>query len=196
MEFLSLLLTTLNLCKKLIKHIKSRKYTFILAFLLVVLGVLFLTKKITFGDLQSDRYDYMVQVIGISDGDSFTGLTKDNQEIHYRIYGIDAPEMSQPFSNEARKFLSELIYKKEVGIIVIESLDKYDREIVQVFVSDSLDVGAEMLKNGLAWHYRRFDSSLDYDLYEQFEFTAETNKIGLWSQPDAESPWIYRNSKK
>ena len=180
----------------IVTTIRSRKSTLISIFLLVILGVLFLTKKITLRDFQSDKYDYTVQVIGISDGDSFTGLTNDNREIRYRIYGIDAPEMSQPFSNEARKFLSGLIYRKEVGIVVIEPLDKYNREIVQVFVSDSLDVGAQMLKNGLAWHYRRFDKSLEYDLYEQLELTAEINKIGLWSQPDAESPWRYRNSNK
>ncbi len=179
------------------RKLKSRKYTLILVFLLGVMGILFLTKKLTFQDFQlNDKFDYTVQVIGISDGDSFTGLTKDNQEIRYRIYGIDAPEMSQPFSNEARKFLSGLIYRKEVGIVVIEPLDKYDREIVKVFISDNFDVGAEMLKNGLAWHYRRFDSSLDYDHYEQLELAAETNKLGLWSQPDAESPWRYRNSNK
>lgn len=177
------------------RRLKSRKYTLVLVLLLGVIGVLFLTKKITFQDFQSGKFDYTVRVIGISDGDSFTGLTKDNQEIRYRIYGIDAPEMFQPFSNEARKLLSELIYRKEVGIVVVEPLDKYDREIVKVFIGDSLDVGAEMLKNGLAWHYRRFDSSPEYDLYEQLELTAEANKKGLWSQPDAESPWRYRSNK-
>lgn len=180
------------------RKLKSRKYTLILIFLLGVLGILFLTKKITWQDFKStnEKFDYTVRVIGISDGDSFTGLTGDNQEIRYRIYGIDAPEMSQPFSNEARKFLSGLIYQKEVGIVIIVPADKYDREIVQVFTSDSTDVGAEILKNGLAWHYRRFDSSLEYDHYEQLELNAKTNRLGLWSQPDAESPWRYRNSNR
>ncbi len=179
---------------KLIKFIKSRKYVLVTIGLLIVLAILFATDKLSWNDFQktSERYDYTVQVIGISDGDSFTGLTKDNQEIRYRIYGIDAPEMSQPFSNEARKHLSGLIYKKHIGIIVI-SADKYNRDVVQVFTPYGKDVGAEMLKNGLAWHYRRFDSSLEYDHYEQLEMEAETNRTGLWSQPDAESPWKYRN---
>lgn len=177
---------------------KSKKYILVTVGLLIVLAVLFATDTLSWNDFRknSTEYEYTVKVIKISDGDSFTGLTKDKQEIRYRIYGIDAPEKSQPFSNEARKLLSKLIYQKEIGIVIVEPFDKYNREVVQVFISDSVDVGAEMIKNGLAWHYRRFDSSIEYDYYEQLEFQAQKNKIGLWSQPDAESPWRYRNSNR
>jgi endonuclease YncB( thermonuclease family) len=33
-----------------------------------------------------------VKVVGISDGDTFTGLNRDNHQLKFRIHGIDAPE--------------------------------------------------------------------------------------------------------
>lgn len=177
----------------MIKFLKSRKYAITTVILLVILGILFYTDRLP--DTTSGS-DYTVKVVGISDGDSFTGLTKDNQQIRYRIFGIDAPEKSQPFSNEARKLLSDLIYRKKVNLILVEPSDNYSREVVRVFIADSIDVGAEMIKNGLAWHYRHFDVSSNYFQYEQLEQQARENKIGLWSLPNAENPSKFRKEHR
>ena len=34
---------------------------------------------------------FQVKVVGISDGDTFTGLNRDNIQLKFRIQGIDAP---------------------------------------------------------------------------------------------------------
>ena len=47
--------------------------------------------------------DYCVQVVGITDGDTFKGLTKEKEEIKYRIYGIDAPEKKQAFGTKSKE---------------------------------------------------------------------------------------------
>jgi endonuclease YncB( thermonuclease family) len=69
--------------------------------------------------VESNQYDYYIQVIGVSDGDTFKGLTQEKIEIRFRIYGIDAPEKKQPFSNKlnctpefGQKTL-EFIYEQE-----------------------------------------------------------------------------------
>ena len=44
---------------------------------------------------------FQVTVIGISDGDTFTGLNRDNLQLKFRIHGIDAPEKKQAFGTKA-----------------------------------------------------------------------------------------------
>lgn len=120
--------------------------------------------------------DYYVQVVGIVDGDTFDGLTKDKIEIRFRIYGIDAPEKKQAFNDKSKKYLSDLIYGKRVGIKVQKKRDGYGRPIVWVYSPDGKDVGAEMIKAGMAWHFTEYDKSQEYSNLEDF---ARRNKTGL-----------------
>ncbi len=177
---------------------KKRKKIIIITFASFVMAIVFSTKINLWNNLRqvSDKQNYTVQVVGIADGDSFTGLTDEKQKLRFRIHGIDAPEKSQPFSNEARKQLSDLIFQKQIKVVMVESDDKYNRKLVQVFTPDGKDVGAEMLKNGLAWQYRRTNNKEDYERYSQLESDAREEKIGLWSQPNPESPWKFRSRNK
>ena len=74
--------------------------------------------KITVGKtnvIEYQKHDYetiekdSLKVIGISDGDSFKVLFK-NQELKIRIHGIDAPERNMPFYLTSKKYLSHLIF--------------------------------------------------------------------------------------
>jgi endonuclease YncB( thermonuclease family) len=132
--------------------------------------------------------DYCVKVVGITDGDTFTGLTNKNEQIKYRIYGIDAPERKQAYGTKSKEHLSELIFGKTVGIKV-ESTDRWGRLIVWVFTPDRKDVGAEMLKAGMAWHFKRYDNS---ELYDKLENEAKMKRIGLWADGKSVAPWEYR----
>lgn len=139
---------------------------------------------------KKDNHDYEIFVIGVSDGDTFSGLTHTEKiEIRYRIYGIDAPEKSQPFANKSKEYLADLIFNKKVKIKVETKRDRYGRPIVRVFTSDGKDVGAELLKNGLAWHYKEYDDSEEYALFEE---EARNKKTGLWSDKSSVAPWEYR----
>ncbi len=42
------------------------------------------------------------RVIKVTDGDTFTLLTSDKEQIKIRLHGIDAPEWSQPYSKVSR----------------------------------------------------------------------------------------------
>lgn len=53
---------------------------------------------------ENENYDYCVKVIFISDGDTFRGLTEDNEEIKFRIFGIDAPERHQAFGKRSTQY--------------------------------------------------------------------------------------------
>ena len=135
--------------------------------------------------------DYCVQVVGITDGDTFKGLTKENEEIKYRIYGIDAPEKKQAFGTKSKEYLSNLIFGKTVGIKV-DSKDRYGRLIVWVITPDGKDVSAEMIKAGMAWHYKQYD---DTELYETLETEAKGNHTGLWLDNESIAPWEFRKKK-
>lgn len=50
------------------------------------------------------------QVVGVSDGDTFSCLTNDNTQLK----NIDAPETKQDFSQVSKKALSDLTYNKSV----------------------------------------------------------------------------------
>ena len=138
------------------------------------------------------QYDYYIQVVGITDGDTFKGLTQDKIEIRFRIYGIDAPENKQAFSDKSKQYLSDLIYGKRVGIVVQKKSDGYGRPVVWVYTPENKDVSAEMLKAGMAWHYKQYDKSAKYS---ELESEARNHKIGLWSDNNPIAPWDFRKKK-
>ncbi len=134
-------------------------------------------------------YDYQIRVISITDGDTFKGLTKEEKiEIKYRIYGIDAPEKSQDFGIKSKDYLSDLIAGETVGIIT-DSQDRYGRYIVWVYTPDGKDVSAEMIKAGMAWHYKEYDET---ELYKKLEIKARKKKAGLWVDKEPVAPWQFR----
>jgi endonuclease YncB( thermonuclease family) len=140
----------------------------------------------------NENFDFTVKVVGISDGDTFKGLTNSNAQIKFRIQGIDAPEMKQPYSQRSKQLLSDLIFDKTVKIRIKE-IDHYGRIVAYVFTPDGKDVSAEMLKAGMAWHYKTYDTSEEYSKLEK---TARDNKIGLWEVANPTAPWDYRKAKK
>lgn len=135
-----------------------------------------------------------MKVIKIVDGDTFDGLTKDFKQVRVRLAAFDAPEKGQPYGNNARQKLSELLFGKEV-VVVMTGKEHYSRMIAKVYTKDSVDVVAEMLKSGMGWHFKRFDNNL---LYHNMEEEARNAHVGLWHQ-DAHTPiapWIWRKMSK
>ena len=139
---------------------------------------------------ENDFCDYCVKVVSISDGDTFRGLTKDNEEIKFRIYGIDAPEKHQAFGNKSQQHLSSLIFGETVGIKV-QSTDHFGRQVVWVYTPDKKDVAAEMLKAGMAWHFKKYDKSKEY---ASLEDEARLRRLGLWIDKNPIAPWNFRRN--
>lgn len=132
------------------------------------------------------------KVIAITDGDTFKLLTQDSTQIKVRVANIDCPEKKQPFYQKAKQFTSEAIFSKNVTIKVLKK-DRYRRFVAQVIYNDSLELGHQLVKHGYAWHFVKYskDSQLT-----ALESQAREMKLGLWSDPNAMSPWEWRNRKK
>ena len=136
--------------------------------------------------------EYTGKVVGISDGDTLTLLVPDGasfKQIKVRLGEIDTPESKQPYGTRARQTLSDLAYNQQARVVV-QDTDRYGRTVGRVYVG-SVDVNAEMVKQGAAWAYRQYlkDQSL-----LALEAEAKAAKRGLWGLPEAERcpPWDWR----
>ena len=90
------------------------------------------------------------KVVGITDGDTLTLLVAEKQ-YRIRLAGIDCPEKGQPFGTKAMQALSNKVFGKTVTMLSMGK-DRYGR-ILGVVFSDGC-VNAELVREGLAWHYK------------------------------------------
>lgn len=127
------------------------------------------------------------KVIKITDGDTIVVLTEDNEQIKIRLEGIDCPESSQDFGTKAKQATSDICFGKQVKIIK-SGEGRYGRTLGYVMVGD-VNVNEELLRLGMAWHYKQYNKDPELTELEQ---EARTNKVGLWSQANPIAPWEFR----
>lgn len=127
------------------------------------------------------------KVVAIHDGDTLSVLQR-GRAIKLRLNAIDAPELHQPFGQQSRKSLSSLCYGKFASIET-EAHDKYDRVVAQISCS-GLNVNAEQIRRGMAWHYLKYSDSAEL---QGLENEARERRRGLWSSRKPEAPWDYRH---
>ena len=134
------------------------------------------------------------KIIKIIDGDTvYFQANNDDGYKKLRLVGIDAPEMKQPFGKESRQCLANLINNKLVQIITYGE-DRYKRTLAKIII-EKIDINQAMIKNGCAWFYRRYKNTLGKDdqvMYDKAEIFAIENKKGLFSNQEAEAPWVWR----
>jgi len=131
------------------------------------------------------------RVVGVSDGDTLTALDADNQKHKVRLHGIDAPEIGQPFGTKSREALGRLAVKK-TATLHLKGRDRYGRDLARVEV-DGLDVNVELVKDGLAWHYVRYDKSPELAKAER---EAREAKRGVWADKEPIPPWEWRATER
>ena len=134
---------------------------------------------------------FSARVVGITDGDTITVLRGGNEQVKVRLEGIDTPERGEPFSAQAKRFISSLVFGKQVGIQVKE-LDRYGRTVARVIV-DGTDTSLALVQAGLAWHYTRYSDDADL---ARGENVAKSAGIGLWSLPNPAPPWGLRQRQQ
>lgn len=127
------------------------------------------------------------RVVAIADGDTLTVLDDANAQHKIRISGIDAPEKSQPFGTAARRRLGELVAGQTVALEV-RGRDKYGRTLARVAIKGQ-DIGEQLVGEGLAWHYKRFDNDA---ALAAAEAKARAARRGLWSDKEPVPPWEWR----
>lgn len=114
-------------------------------------------------------------VVGISDGDTFTLLTSEKQQVKIRLAEVDAPESRQPYGNKSKQALSGLIFGNDVRVVV-QTTDRYGRTVERPYVG-TLDVCEEMVRAGAAWVYRVY--VVDQSLFD-IEKESRASGRGIW----------------
>lgn len=127
-------------------------------------------------------------VVGVKDGDTVVVLDSLNHQTTLRLAEIDCPEKNQPFGTKAKQFTSDQIYRKEIKYVVTD-IDRYGRSIAMIYYDDNKYLSAALIKNGLAWHYKRYSISEEL---ANFENSARLQKVGLWYDKNPIEPWEWR----
>ncbi|MGE4302182.1 MAG: thermonuclease family protein [Victivallaceae bacterium] len=113
-----------------------------------------------------------VTVARVIDGDTFVSTSGQ----HYRLWGVDAPEVGQSWSAEATAALTELTTGQTVSIE--PKGQSYDREVVRTTVEGE-DISAELARRGLAhWEPQFAPRSAGYS---EAEAEARAAGRGIWS---------------
>ena len=128
------------------------------------------------------------RVVSVADGDTITILGDENTQYKIRLNAIDAPEKSQAFGQKSKQQLSNYVFGKDITV-TWKSKDKYGRVLGTVFVGGK-DINLQMVRDGFAHHYKRFDNS---PAYAAAETEARQNRRGLWSDPNPIPPEDYRH---
>ncbi len=131
-------------------------------------------------------------VVGISDGDTIKVLAS-GQAVTVTLYGIDAPEVGQDYSNKAKQALSALVFGQTVTVEAKET-DRYKRTIGKILLQDGRSANEELVSQGYAWWYQKY-AKKDARLRD-LEALAKSSKRGLWADQRPVPPWEYRGSGK
>lgn len=153
-------------------------------YLTVILAIFLLSFVVfkTYSNTKKEDLPDHIIVKYVIDGDTFVG----NDNIHYRLIGIDTPELAkaykspQPFALEAKEFVFKLIYGKRVFLAFDNQIyDKYNRRLAYVYVTKQQMLNEMLLKEGLAKVYRKQDFAFKKRFYE-IQDQAQKYKVGLW----------------
>ena len=127
------------------------------------------------------------KVVGVTDGDTLT-LRTETETLRVRLEAIDTPE----HGTKAKQALSDMVFGQSVTI-ESSGKDRYGRTLGTVFSQSKGNVNAELIRMGMAWHYRQYSQSTALQGFEDY---ARENKIGLWTDPNPIPPWEWRRGKR
>jgi endonuclease YncB( thermonuclease family) len=137
-------------------------------------------------------YEKIVGYPTVHDGDS---LKIGKQKI--RLYGIDAPELSQKCRLQkekhscgisSRDYLIQFINNQEVSCEKIDT-DRYKRIVARCYVNGT-DINKNMVRTGHALAYTTYSKD-----YIEVQKLAKEERIGIWNYK-FEEPWNFRKKSK
>lgn len=138
-----------------------------------------------------------VRIRRVIDGDSlevkYAGLFSFlRRPFPVRLYGIDAPELAQPYGQESRKQLEALVRRGGIRMEAVAA-DRYGRTVGLLYRQrrHGQSINVEMVRSGMAWWYRRYGGR---DLgFPEAEAEAKRRRRGVWRHGDRiRRPWDYR----
>lgn len=113
----------------------------------------------------------------IIDGDTFEIETGEK----VRLIGINTPEISDIFGQEAKQHLADLIEGKTIDLQTDNfsaDRDRYSR-LLRYVILDGIDINKKMISDGFAFAYLKYHFEKANDYKEAQLTSSEANK-GMW----------------
>lgn len=131
------------------------------------------------------------KLVRVLDGDTVEVIHNGKAE-RVRLAQIDCPEKNQPFGQSAKRFVLEIAAQRIVAVEV-ETIDRYDRIVGEVFLPDGSNLNKQIVSAGFAWQYKIYSKDTEYfDL----EKSARDARRGLWQEEAPVAPWEWRKVQR
>ena len=139
--------------------------------------------------VHSLAFAYSGKVVAVQEGDRLTML-HNGKKLTVQLYGIDAPELKQPYGNEARTFLDAFTKEETVEVEPVGAVKKGSLTGMAFLGSDNIN--ELLLLKGQAWVDRARCTTDICAKWIKMEEAAKATQKGLWSDPQAMPPWEFR----
>lgn len=129
-------------------------------------------------------------VVRVSDGDTFwVEPAGGGRPVKVRLQGIDAPEICQPWGEQAKRALEALALGQRVRVESV-AVDAHGRSLARVLRDDE-DLAAALVRAGQAWSHRFRGYPGPYAAEES---AARAERRGLFADPAAVPPRSFRRA--
>ncbi|MDR1396673.1 MAG: thermonuclease family protein [Desulfarculales bacterium] len=141
--------------------------------------------------------DWNGRITKIADGDILTMVTDDNRTLTFRLFAVDCPEPGQPYAQQARDLVKELVLDDPRLVTALEELrDQVGQVLAVVVLADGSTLNDRLLMEGLAWFDFRLCGENSFckgmmDLEKQ----ARDQRRGLWADQNPLPPWDFKASQ-
>jgi micrococcal nuclease len=130
------------------------------------------------------------KVTRVIDGNTLEFMSSEGDKYTILLSGIDCPELTQSFGDEARICLEKLSLNKS-AYVTIKGKDRAGNSVAEVLIGGKKDPRIHLLKEGLAWtDERNAESEL-----ESYKLASQSKKKGLWKDENPTPPWTYRRQQ-
>lgn len=130
------------------------------------------------------------RVVSVEEGDVLR-VQRDTSVVTVQLYGIDTPELGQPYGREARHYVADRVLQDTVAVTVKERGKEASLSGI-VKTPDGTSLNADLLRRGLAWWHNR--NAPDAAHLQALEQKAQNANRGVWTQYNPVAPWKWRTS--
>jgi len=128
----------------------------------------------------------------VMDGDLITIISR-GKEVEIRLYGVDAPEQTQPYGQSAKNFTGALASGKEIHVEPMMK-DRNGRTVAIVYVDD-INLNERIVSQGFGWVERQECRERFCADWLRLELHAKAAQKGLWVDENPTPPWEHRQKR-
>lgn len=124
------------------------------------------------------------KVTRVIDGDTFEIETGEK----VRLIGINAPEITDIFGQEAKVHLSQILEGQTIDLVadkISNDRDRYNR-LLRYVIFNGIDINKKMLLDGYAFAYLKYHFEKESE-YKIAQLDGNKNKNGIWGDINKEN---------